>query len=50
MLKGKSAEVVAGRLLIWVTALAGSEPGIDLQGFTVRDANHHVVARGTFPK
>jgi hypothetical protein len=50
VLKGTSAEVVAGRLLIWVTALTGSEPGIDLQAFTVRDANHHVVARGTFPK
>jgi hypothetical protein len=50
VVKGKSADVVAGNLLIWATALTGSEPGIDLDGFSVQDAGHHVIARGTFAK
>ena len=48
--KGKSAGVVAGHVLVWITATAGSEPGIDLDGFTVRDSSGQVVARGTFQR
>ena len=50
VVKGKSTDVVPGRLLIWVTASDGSEPGIDLASFTVRDATNRVVARGTFSR
>lgn len=50
VLKGKSADVVAGKLLVWVTALTGTKPGVALDGLTVRAADHQVVARGTFGK
>lgn len=46
--KGGSADVVAGKLLIWISATDGSEPGIDLESFTVRDAAGEVVATGSF--
>jgi len=46
--KGKSTTVVAGRLLVWVTALTGSAPGIDLDDLSVRDATGQLVARATF--
>lgn len=46
--KGSSADVVAGKLLIWVSATDGNEPGIDLQSFAVRDAAGDVVATGSF--
>jgi hypothetical protein len=49
-LRGKSADVVPGKLLVWVSALSGAEPGIDLDSFSVTDANGHVLARGTFLK
>lgn len=50
VVKGKSTDVVPGRLLIWATASDGTEPGTDLATFTVRDATNRVVARGTFSR
>jgi hypothetical protein len=40
--------VVPGRALVWVTATAGSAPGIDLSRFTIRDAGGHVLSSGGF--
>jgi hypothetical protein len=45
---GVRLDVVPGRALVWVTASDGGEPGLDLRGFTVRDADGTVLARGTF--
>jgi hypothetical protein len=45
---GQSPAVIDGYVLVWVTATAGDEPGIDLVGFHVEDARGHLVANGTF--
>lgn len=45
---GVSATADPGYLLVWVSATAGSEPGTDLQSFTVRGPNGDLLARGTF--
>ena len=45
---GVRLDVVPGRALVWVTASDGGEPGLDLRGFTVRDADGTVLSAGGF--